>query len=259
MNPAVEDSELAAAAELSAEAESPADLSGQPGTFRTATKVFAVITLLSVLAAVFGEEVGRVLGITFGVIGLITLLIIGLTDLFLPSARDRKTPAKAINAYFKCMQKGRWDTALATLAPSARQREITTPEVKKLKCFPKVLTRTSVKELKAYWKPLIGSGAGLNRRLTKIHVTPLESEGNTQRHRVELQIDYYPSWAIAGILLGLWPALILILVLTKKYKTTFDVTTVKHKSQWWMLDGEFKAPRQVAGQNADFPSARVVS
>jgi hypothetical protein len=263
MNPEAEaeaeaDELAAAAAELSADAESPADLTGQPGTFRTATKVFAVITLISVVAAVVGEDVVWGLGLTFGGIGFLFTLIIGLSDLVLPAARNRKTADSAVQAYFKCMQTGRWDTALATLAPSARARTVTTPEVKELKSFRKAATRTTVKELKAYWKPFIGSHAGLNRRLAQIKVTPLDVDGHTQRHRVELRIDYYPAWAIAGILIGLWPAIILILVLTKKYKTTFDVTTVKYKSQWWVLDGEFKAPPQVGGQGLDFPTARVV-
>jgi hypothetical protein len=47
-----------------------------------------------------------------------------------------------------------------------------------------------------------------------------------------------------------------VLVTRKTFKTSFDVTTVKHKSQWWVLDGEFRAP--LAPQDSALPVARVV-
>ena len=84
----------------------------------------------------------------------------------------------------------------------------------------------------------------MRRRIEKFTITLLEREDNTCRHRIEMWMDYIPQWALT----------------TKVYRTAFDVTTVKHNSQWWVLDGEFKPPIQVSSApKAKFPSARVVS
>jgi hypothetical protein len=260
MNPAPDVHDLAADAEaLSAEAGLPAELDGQPGTFRTASKVWAGITLLCLIMAVVDDEAFRILGITFGIVAFIVILVIGITDLFLPRARDRSTSDKALHAYFKCMKSGRWDTALAALAPTARERIVTVPQIFDLKTVVIAGTRDTKKELKAYWKTIICPQGALNRRLTKYTTTPLEKTGLVHRHRVEMRIDYYPNWVWVGILVGLIPVIVLMALTRKTYRTTFDVTTVKHKSQWWVLDGEFKGP--LPGERygvTNLPTARVV-
>ncbi len=255
-----EKNELLALAEgLTKDAEQPAELFGQPGTFRMATKVTGVLTVLGIAACFSGDDVLVVLGVILAICCGLFLLIVGISDLTLPKAQDRRTSEQAVNAYFKGMQKGRWDTALATLAPVARESSVISPEVTELKSKRKAYTRNSVKELKSYWKPFIRPHGSLNRRFSKLKVTPIDTDGAMHRHRVDMQIDYYPSWVIVGILGGILPLLILVLVLTKKYKTTFDVVTFKHKSQWWVLDGEFCATLMGPGAPGQrIPRARVV-
>jgi hypothetical protein len=126
----------------------------------------------------------------------------------------------------------------------------------KLHTLPWSGTRATKKNLKEYWRRIIAPHGGVNRRLAKIKLTPLGVANDVHRHRVELQIQHYPSWVVVGILGGILPLLILVLVTRKTFKTSFDVTTVKHKSQWWVLDGEFRAP--LAPQDSALPVARVV-
>ena len=256
MNFAPDDPQLAAAATaLTAEADLPAELEGQPGTFRLALKIWAVITPLAILAAFVGGE-AAVLGIIIAIVGGLCVLVLGITDLTVPKARDRSSSEQAVNAYFKGMQKGRWDTAFAALSPYAREREVAVPRILKLHTLSWAGARSSKKELKKYWRSIIQAHGGMSRRLAKIKLTPIGIASQTHSYRVELHIQHYPSWVIVGIFGGVLPLLILILITRRTYKTTFDVRTVKHKSQWWVLDGEFKAPMELP--DTGLPKARVV-
>jgi hypothetical protein len=255
-----ENQKLAAVAtELTADADRPAELEGQPGRFRMATKVWFVLTLLSIGAIVVGSEGILVLGVIMVIVGSICLLTFGINDLLVPLSRDRSTSDKAIRAYFRGMQRGRWDTTFATLAPVAREHTVMVPEIRELKTVRKARTRSTKKDLKAYWRSFIHPHGGLNRRLEKVRITPIDTEGLMHRHRIEMRVTYYPSWVVIGILAGLLPMLIIILIVRKTHTATFDVSTFKHKSQWWVLDGELKAPLQGAPYGAgQLPRARVV-
>ncbi len=260
MDQEAENQELMAAAEaLTAEAEAPAELDDQPGTFRMAVKVSLVICVLGVAAGIAGEEGVAIMGVITAIGAGLVVLIGGISDLLTPRARDRRTSLKGVQTYFKSIQKGRFDIAVAALAPIARRRTVLVPDISELKSVRKAHTRNSKKELREYWKTLVRPHGSMNRRLAHLKLTPLDTEGNMHRYRVEMRVDYYPTWILIGILAGLLPVIILIAILTKKYRTTFDVTVFKHKSQWWVLDGEMRAPIAVPGALGHrIPEARVV-
>ncbi len=225
-------------------AEAPLDLRSQPGRLQLATLMGAAASGASIVLAVVAVGGLSFLGGTAATFGIIYTVARGIKDLMVPGARRRRSSEQAVDVYFKGVQHRRWDAALAALAPYARTRVVFVPEVEELKSVARAITRANLGELKDYWSGIACSGMSMRRRIDKFTVTPIQKEGNTCRHRIEMWIVYIPQWSLT----------------TKVYRTAFDVTTVKHKSQWWVLDGEFKPPIQVSSApKAKFPMARVVS
>ena len=259
MNTPAENEQLHAAMQkLVAAANLPADLKGQPGKFRTATKVWAVLTL-ACLALFTQGETGMILGGVFGVMCLMFAGCLAAVDAGVPPARDRRTSDKAVKSYFKGLWKGRWDTAFAALSPIARERPVRVPLIDELQTIPANFVRNQPKALKEYWRTIIKPQGKLNRRLSKLKIVPVSQDGNVDRHRVEMHIQYYPSWIIISLLLGVLPAILVIWATQKTYKTSFEVITFKYKSQWWMLTGELASTAEGNVPNAQpLPTARVI-
>jgi hypothetical protein len=248
----------AAMNELTVAAELPAETKGQPGKFRTATVIWTVLTLVCA-AMMFAGDTGVILGAVFGVMCVIVTIAFVAIDLGIPAARDRGTSAKAVNSYFKGVAKGRWDTAFAALSPMARDMSVRVPLIEDLQTIPANFVRNSPKQLKCYWKTILKPGGKLNRRLNKLKVVQVSGSGNVHRHRVDMNVEYYPSWIVISILLGVLPAILIIWATRKTYKTSFEVVSFRYKSQWWMLTGELASPAE--GNNPDarpLPVAKVV-
>lgn len=234
----------AAAKALVVAAKAPLELAGQPGRFRLGTKVGAAVTALSVGIAVVASGGFAALAIIAANLGVVWTGVLGVKDLMVPSSRGRRTSDEALHVYFKGVKRGNWNAAFAALAPVAREQVVTIPHVEELQTVASTMRRKTPKALKAYWHGMACTEFSMTRRIESYTITPIEIENNTRRNRIEMWIQYQP-------LASFGPSL---------YRTAFDVTTVKHKSQWWVLDGEFKPPIKVAGSaKAELPVARVVS
>lgn len=249
----------AAMNDLTAAANLPADTTGQPGRFRTATLVWACLTAACVALAFTGDT-GLILGAVFGFMCLVCTLAFVSLDLAVPAARDRNTSTKAVLSYFRGIAKGRWDTAFAALSPMARERDVTVPSIDELQTVPTHGPLATKKHLKTYWRTIIKPSGARSRRLSKTKVVQVASDDNVHRHRVDLHIEHYPSWIAITVLLGVIPAVLMILAVRKTYKTSFEVITFKYKSQWWLLTGEFASVAEGNPPDAKpLPVARVVT
>jgi hypothetical protein len=124
---------------------------------------------------------------------------------------------------------------------------VTVPHIEELQSVEQTMRRSSPAALAEYWRGIACTEFSMTRKIEKYTVTPMQKEHRVHRSRIELSIRYQSIGSFSG----------------GYYRTAFDVTTVKHKSQWWVLDGEFKPPIQVAGASAgtkaQLPVARIVS
>ena len=226
---------------LIAAAEQPADTTGQPSSFRPVTVVMTAIVVLSLAMVPLGEG-ARALGVVLGVLFGTIWLVVFFGDLFFPGPRGRRDPRKAMKCYFKGVQQGRWKVVHACLAPFARNKNIATPTVAALDAISTPAQMSSVAGVKAYWKSLIRNSHGKTRRLYQYRFHPLGGDERIHYYQVELNIDSYPSVIVLGILVGVLPLLILYMLTRKPVKRTFHVVVIKHRSQWWLVSGEYDSP-----------------
>lgn len=226
---------------LIAGAEQPADTTGQPTRFRTTTVVFTVLVLMCLAVIPLGED-GRMMGILLGILFGFFWLVFFLNDLLFPGPRRRRNSKSALKCYFKGVQQARWKAAFACLAPFARNKNIVTPAVAALDAISIPAQMSSHAGVKAYWKSLIRNSHGKTRRLQSYRLTYIGGDHRVHCYRVEMKIDSYPTLIVLGVLVGVLPLLLLYLLTRKPVKRTFDVVVVKHRSQWWLVSGEFESP-----------------
>jgi hypothetical protein len=245
MEPGAKDAERDAAVNaLVVAAAAPLELANQPGRFRTGTKVGAGVAVLSVATAVVASGGTAVLAIIAASLAIVWTGGRGAKDLMVPAARGRRSSAQALDVYFKGVQRNRWDTAFAALAPFAREQVVTTPFIEELQTDEQTMRRSSPAALKEYWHGMACTEFSMTRQIERYTVTPIQKDHRMHRSRIEMWIKYQSLRSFGP----------------SYYRTAFDVTTVKHKSQWWVLDGEFRPPIRVAGApRAQLPVARVVS
>jgi hypothetical protein len=226
---------------LAAAADAPADTTGQPRKVRAGTWTMgALCTVLVAMIPV--SDLAAVLGVLFGGACFVSWLFMFSADMRIPGARGRDRSEDVIKCYFRAVQAGRWKVAFACLSPMARERKVEAPFIPALRTSPIVLAHTSPGMLEEYWRSIAHAGAhaskGLTRRITRIDMAPLHTQGTIHCYRVGLSIEYYPAWIGPSILLGVLPLLVLWLALRKSYPLTFTVVAYKHRSQWWLLSGE---------------------
>lgn len=240
---------------LTAAADEPADLTGQPGKFRTWTWITTAVSAGSAawLGWVIATDEGGspaiivpiVLCIAFG----LAWMILFFTDVGCPSPRGRATPRAAFNAYLGAVKIRRWKAAHACLSPAARTGPpVEIPEIPEIGSDGGTTTFESTAGLAAYWRSMTHySGSfGQFRRITRVGVAEVSSPApNVIRLSVSISIERYPQWLILAILggvIGIVVILVLYYLLRKTWTAEFDCVVYKHRSQWWLLTGQIDSP-----------------
>jgi hypothetical protein len=231
----------AAVAQIRAEAHEAGaapDLKAQPGKLGAATYVCAVLVLAAAAFAFVSVEGAIVLGVILA----IPLLVALIADLVAPGARGRADATRAIRCYVAALRRGRWKTAHACLSPQARRREVRVPLIESLKTKQAEVVMATPKDVKSYWRTIVRPSGGTIRRIAKVQLTPLVTDGDVHRHRVTLDIQSYPAWVNLFILAGILPALVLIALSTKTTTHHMELATYRWRSQWVLVSGEFASP-----------------
>jgi hypothetical protein len=232
-----------------AAAGEPADTRGQPGKFRTSTWVLTLLLAGSITLTALAPR-GSDAPLVFGVLGIIVFglvwLFLFLNDLAFPSVKGRSTPLEGVQCFLKAVRYGRWKSAFACLSPMARRKsQVVIPQIPELDCQGGVSNFMSAGGVKQYWQSIARPtpGFGTFRRVSKLRIYgDDQGDERIRRYRVSLTIEYYPQWIILTVLIALLLTLILYLVLRKYHTLEFDVVVYRHKSQWWVLTGEYDLP-----------------
>lgn len=234
---------------LTVEADAPADTRSQPGKISVGTLILSLLSIASVLTAVFGgmrnNEPLLVTGVVFSIVfGLFWLFVLGV-DLSVPSSRGRQTGRKAVKCYLQAVRYRRWRTAWACLSPIARSRpEVAIPHFPGLNEPGRYSSFSTSGGLAAYWRYLIHTTSmGTARRILRYTLEPRDStDPNIQRFHVSMKVEYYPSWIWLLILVALLLAVLVYLIVRRTIHLDFDMVVYKHRSQWWILTGEAGSP-----------------
>lgn len=229
--------------ELAAEADAPADTRGQPGKFRLRFFIVTVLAGASLLTAfmrsTFGADAAGIAVVLFVVL-LVIWLVMLIRDLLVPSARARRTSQAAVRCFFMALKYGRFDVAHACISPVGR-KTVPFPHTRELIVRHGEANLDTKSGVKSYWRAIARSTWD-TVRVMATPVIAVTAKDKLHRCRVTLNITHFPAWVYLGLLLGVLPALILQLVMQKKYTATFDVTVHQYRSQWWVVTGEFNSP-----------------
>jgi hypothetical protein len=224
---------------LASQADVPATVAGQPGRFRVITWI--LIALAVPLCAAFRVEPVLITLMPLGVVAFVVGLILFFADVDQPSPRGRRTEWDAARCYLRAAARGRFRIAHACLAHTARRREVEPPRVPELEVDAAPAAFATPHGLRAYWRAFTAParGFGLYRRVAQLHILQVDAvRPNVAVAWADLTVEYYPSVALLGLLLGLIPGLVLIMVLRDTRALRFPLALVKHRSQWWVVTGE---------------------
>lgn len=218
------------------------------------SKVLLFIELFFAVLFVWGIAGGRnaepqlVLGIIFGILFGICVLVSLYNDHVAAHIQDADTADKAFKKYFAAIKTGRAKKAYAALVPPARKAtgielvKFTNPK------FERRDARTSfssVKEFKAYWNDVLGHKSGQTRLVTlksaNTIVTPQEDIGIVE---ADLEFIQYSSIIVALVLLGIIGiglAVILYYATRSVERAKITKVMIRHDGNWYLLDGAWES------------------
>jgi hypothetical protein len=234
-------------ARLTAAANEPARLEGQPRKIRIGTWIVTVLLAGSVGLIVWGASSREDAGVGFGVLLTIVFalwwLIAFINDLATPSIRGRRRPRSGAMAFLKRLQFNRLKEAWHCLAPPGREAaSVSIPVVPELDSRGGTTSFRDASGFARYWKALIAPLGGKAKRVTSLRVDPVFEEENLARFKVTVSIEHYPQWIWVTILAGVLVAVIIYMLIRKTHPMQMDVTLVKYRSQWWVLTGQVDSP-----------------
>lgn len=183
---------------------------------------------------------GLAVGGFFFVIFLICLAV----DLSTPSPKTRTTPERAVKAYYGALRRKQYGRAYACLSPLDRipdQRP--TLAIGSLDVKERTYSFKDQEDFGRYWRFQSGLSTevfggyhkSIQARILKVE----EIRPGVAAADLRLDMSGYPTLAILGILCGVVPALILILVMTKRESFEVRKLLVRKDGLWWIVNGEF--------------------
>jgi len=183
-------------------------------------------------------------GVAVGGFFMVIFLICLVVDLCTPSPKSRTSPERAVKAFYGALRRKSYGRAYACLSPLDRIDELRpTLAIGRLDVPERSFSFATKKGFAEYWREQAGLATGFLGGYHKsiqakiIKVTPVGADVAA----VDLRIDVsgYPSLATLGVFCGLLPAVLLIVLMTRR--ETFEVRKllVLKEGLWWMVNGEF--------------------
>jgi hypothetical protein len=253
--------------EYASHAEEPAELDGQPGRFRGATILCWIVFALAVVPSITSAQsaahsLDSLLILTFAgpfaLFGVIVGIVMLRTDLVIPSMRDRSRPERAVRCYLRTIAHQNWKGAFAIVAPIALGETLVRPASSALDIGAETVRFQEPEDLQRFWSPILANGEGFYRRLSRLKIRETHTEGPLHYFRVELRVRLFPSWAMVGLRLGLWPIFPLILLTTQRHTIVSEIPVVKHKSQWWVAAAGIPSYDGKVASATSLPKARAI-
>lgn len=223
-----------------------------PGAIFPVTWVMLGIAVLMVLSGLAvsltaknkSDEGCMAVGLGLGGICFFVFLILLIVDLTTPSPKTRTTPERGVKAFYGALRRKSYGRAYACLSPLDR-----IPDLRPTMAIP----RLDVKEesysfdkkegFAKYWRAQSGLASGFlggYNKTIQAKVLGVSDVGpNLAMADVELLISGFPTTAYLGLFCGALPAVILILVLTRRETFRVRKLLVKRDNLWWMVNGEF--------------------
>ncbi len=222
--------------------------------FRVSTLVCAGLTLLFILMFVVGAKAPgeslmalAVLGVVFGIISGIAFLVWLGGDLSVPPLARRITPEKGMASFIKAIASGRLSHAYACLLGVEKdQTERFRPEIPEVKVVSDAWSFANLDGFTQYWRGICRSSGGYSRRMVISRVVSVRTEGDFALVRAVGRIESYPLLALLGLLGGLLPLIIIVLVATKKHSVEITKLLRRVDGQWWVVNGELDSPEDRA-------------
>lgn len=191
----------------------------------------------------------------FAVFGFFAGVVTLRMDLLTPSVRDRSRPDLAVRCFLRSLGSHKWSRAFAVVAPIAQGESCERPAVPGLDVDADRIVVREARDLERYWLPMLASGAGYDRRLSRLKIRKSHRRGPLHFYRAELQVNTFPSWAIFGLLVGILPIFPLLWLTTERYTVTAEIPVVKYKSQWWVASAGLGHDGGTVG--VDLPKAKA--
>jgi hypothetical protein len=198
-----------------ADADAPADRAGQPGRLGRGSIVFLILSILCVAFLATGES-WAVMGIAFGLLIFPIFIVVAIRDLLAPNPRGRATSEQAVACYLKSVRRERYKAAWACLSEQARNNDVPLPTKPNEPVSPQTTTLRDSTSVKTYWRSLCGKPGSFDtsrRRIAALKIGPAQGSGPVRRHVVGFRVAFFDF--------------------------EFPLVTFKHRSQWWLLTGEF--------------------
>jgi len=221
------------------QANEPAETNEQVGKFRLVTKIVSGIMGASIAAAMAGLMPGLTItmAVAFG-LGALTALS---NDLNVPSPRKRKTAKSALKTFGRSLKLGHWPKAHACLHPATLEKSTPKPRLISLEVMEGPGSFTTVKDFKKFWTSILQGKGAITRFPRKVLLSEPVVEGDYATANILLYVERFSRWTYLGLLLGLFPAVIIYMINRKTIPLEIKVEMFRHKSQWWLLP---QAPKE---------------
>ena len=198
-----------------------------------------MVMLIAGLTMRRGDGEGLVvMGIMFGVIFAIPVIVSWLNDTKANHIQDAATPALALTNYLVAVKTGRAQKAYAALVPPGRKSGLV-ETIKYKGDIPHHNGRFTISDLasyKAYWKTIFTGPSGQNRTVAVKNIKTLREDGDTAVVEAEFATTNYPGWIVITFLISLLVVLILILVMQKKESKKVRKLLIKKDGLWFIAD-----------------------
>ncbi len=231
------------------------------GKFRISTIVVTIICILSVIGIFLGASGkgdGMEAVIVISVISLIlfgiAFLVLGITDLTIPSRVGRTTPARGLSAFLKSIKIGRFQYAYACVLDGDKDDLTRTRKARDaVRIEGGSFSFGALDGFKKYWTGIARSGGGQSRQMIISKIKTIREEGDFALVNAEVKVQSYPSAIIFTVLITILLTAVLIAVLTKR--ETLQVTKLMRRvdGQWYVVNGELESP-----EDMDFAMAREI-
>jgi len=223
-----------------------------PGAILPMTWAMLVLSLIPAIAGMAAELAAKAkkdegclaVGLVVGGIFFFIFLICLAVDLSTPSPKTRTTPERAVKAYYGALRRKQYGRAYACLSPLDRiPDERPTLAIGSLEVKERSYSFKDKDGFGRYWRAQAGLSVdflgGFHKSIQAKLIRVAEIRPGIAAADIKIDMSGYPTWTVFGIFCGLLPAVILIMVMTKR--ETFEVRKllVKKDGLWWIVNGEF--------------------
>lgn len=241
---------------LVALATEPADITAQPGTFRSRTIVGGAAAVLGVAGAALG--VMPVLGVVTAVVAGIGALVSFVNDLAIPSPRARGTASAAARCFAKSLKLGQWEKAHACCHPNTLAADVEIPVIDELAIRGGSMSWQRLPAFKRYWKTMFRGKGATVRLCSKVQVDEPMVEGDRAYCRATFRVVKYSAWVYLGLCLGILPMAFLYFLTRRVQSVECKLELFRSRSQWWVLPSspyDAQGPRMLAPARARYLGA----